>query len=203
MRFINMKTGVICIADQAEKDWLPFSEERSEAILGLMTTVLKEAALKQADGYPDDWREKEFDELCEDLQEEVQEVQSELFEIDHSLGRLHIKDIQSAKTEVAHAALVLAFIHDKLNALELELIGDNKRLDAIGYVEDLASQASKGAFAGYTEEQLKEAIDNLEMIKPEDFGEFRHGGERTVKTLLNDLRGSLMIMDGEETKDDS
>jgi len=126
LRLLNMpdRLPVVKTARTVEQEWgfKPVSGERVLAIEELKKTTLLEAQAKQDAGYPGDWRRERWSGLMNALREEVAELHQELFYVDHRpVGeKPRGVDIAAAKKEVAHAALVLAFIHDKLNALELE-----------------------------------------------------------------------------------
>jgi hypothetical protein len=104
-----------------KKHFRPVSDARVNAILNFSRRMLIEAANKQEDGYKDDWREESFGVLCYLLAEESDEL---CYELEN--GIIILRD---ARTENAHAGLCLAFIHDKLDALELERIQNNTEED--------------------------------------------------------------------------
>jgi len=126
MKYINVKTGIISEDKKMGADWMPISEERVQSILQLMKDVFIEAAKKQAAGYKDDWRQMDFGELYYSLREEITEVDDELCAFEDPKYEPGAKNLDYARMEVAHAALVLAFIHDKLNAIELESMHENR-----------------------------------------------------------------------------
>ncbi len=118
------------LAEERFKNFKPITDARVLMVEELKKEMLIQAQEKQEKGYPDDWRSKELRDLFLDLHEELDELADELEAELQKTNRREGVNFVAARIEAAHAGLVLAFIIDKLNAMELEAMLENKEKDA-------------------------------------------------------------------------
>ena len=95
----------------------PISERRVDVIESLACQMRLKAQEKEEQGYKNDWRDKDFDELLDCMKEEIAELKEAMFYIE-KFENPHSNQFKEARRECADIAFYVAMIHDQIASME-------------------------------------------------------------------------------------
>lgn len=110
-------------SDYVAKHLRPITDARALVVEELKKEMLLKLAEKQATK-KDDWRKKEFYDLQKKMHKKHCELSDELVQI---IIESDTADFGKARLKCADMANYAAMIHDKLNAMELQIMMDKRR----------------------------------------------------------------------------